>query len=172
MSELGEEKEMERLDLNNAYSNFTVDELESFSRSSLTVFDHDVELAKEILRNVLHFRRIPVDREACDEACSICQLSHLPRVLAAVKSKKPVTFVLPAFPGKSPNLAKVLGSLPDMAEYLALQFLQKLCDQIKAIYAPGAEIVLCSDGRVFSDVVGIEETDITNYQQELENIIR
>ncbi len=58
-----------------------------------------------------------------------------------------------------------------MAEKLALQFLNQLCDRIRAIYAPGAQIVLCSDGRVFSDIVGMCETDVTDYQLELDKMI-
>lgn len=85
--------------------------------------------------------------------------------------RRPVTLVLPAFPGKSPNPAKVLGTLPDMAERQALEFLQRLCDQVKEYYSPGAHIILCSDGRVFSDVVGMRDDDITVYQNELTRII-
>jgi pyoverdine/dityrosine biosynthesis protein Dit1 len=79
--------------------------------------------------------------------------------------------VLPAFPGKSPNPAKVLGPLPDMAERLALKFLQQLCDPITQYYAPGARIILCADGRVFSDIVGMRDEDVTAYQVELEKMI-
>jgi pyoverdine/dityrosine biosynthesis protein Dit1 len=89
----------------------------------------------------------------------------------AIMQSKPVTFVLPAFPGKSPNSAKVIGPLPDMAERRALKFLGRLCDQIRKIYAPGAQIILCSDGRVFSDVVGMREEDVTAYQEELTTLI-
>jgi pyoverdine/dityrosine biosynthesis protein Dit1 len=82
-----------------------------------------------------------------------------------------VTFVLPAFPGKSPNPAKVLGTLPDMAEWRALEFLQHLCDRVKRYYWPGARVILCSDGRVFSDVVGMRDEDVTAYQDELAQMI-
>jgi pyoverdine/dityrosine biosynthesis protein Dit1 len=75
--------------------------------------------------------------------------------------------VLPAFPAKSPNTQKVLGSLPDKAERLALEFLKSLCDEIKSLYSPGAHITICSDGRVFSDVVGVSDEDVTAYQAEV-----
>jgi len=58
-----------------------------------------------------------------------------------------------------------------MAERLALQFLEQLCERIRAIYSPGARIIVCSDGRVFSDIVGMRETDVTDYQHELEKMI-
>jgi pyoverdine/dityrosine biosynthesis protein Dit1 len=96
---------------------------------------------------------------------------HLAGVISAVEKGLPVILVLPAFPAKSPNTAKVFGPLPDMAERRALEFLQQLCDQVKKYYSPGAEIILCSDGRVFSDVIGIRDQDVTAYQIELSKMI-
>jgi pyoverdine/dityrosine biosynthesis protein Dit1 len=96
----------------------------------------------------------------------------LQKIISAVRKNEPVTFILPAFPGKSPNPEKVLGTLPDFAEILSLKFLGKLCEQIKKIYAPGMKIILCSDGRVFSDVVGMNESNVTAYQNEINRLIK
>jgi L-tyrosine isonitrile synthase len=129
-------------------------------------------LATDILGLVMQYRRIPLDREPCaDHGCTACAVPHIDRVVNAIVRNEPVVFVLPAFPGKSPNPAKVLGSRPDMAERQSLEFLNNLCRRIEKIYAPGARIVLCSDGRVFNDVVGIAEDDITMYQQDLVALI-
>jgi pyoverdine/dityrosine biosynthesis protein Dit1 len=130
------------------------------------------ETAKKILNEVMGFRRIPKADETCNGLnCPHCFSVHLPRILSAVQTGKPVVFVLPAFPGKSPNLNKVLGALPDQAERLSLIFLQNLCERIQHYYSPGIKIILCSDGRVFSDVVGMKEEDVTAYQQELDRLI-
>lgn len=130
-------------------------------------------IAGAILIKVMKFRRM-VDSEEhkCPTDCNKCHAPHLNKVIRAVKSKQAISFVLPAFPGKSPNPSKVLGALPDMAEKQALKFLNNLCEEIKNIYPPGARVIICSDGRVFSDVVGITEEDITNYQAEIEHIIK
>lgn len=129
-------------------------------------------LAHEILRDVMQFRRTAGPHGGCDSlTCAKCLEPHLSKIAWAVAEHRPVQFVLPAFPGKSPNLNKVLGVLPDMAERRALEFLQHLCDRVKRLYAPGAHIVLCSDGRVFSDVVGLRDEDVTVYQKELARII-
>ena len=133
--------------------------------------DPHLRTALELLELVLRYKRPSKAHGACDESCPSCQSPHLPKVLRAVRANEPVVFVLPAFPGKSPNLAKVLGALPDMAEKLALQFLDELCEDIRELHAPGARMVLCSDGRVFSDVVGMLESDVTDYQDELESMI-
>lgn len=58
---------------------------------------------------------------------------------------------LPAFPFKSANkVYKVLGSLPDKAEELSLDRLNALCNSIQEFYAPGAEIVIISDGITYN----------------------
>ncbi len=126
--------------------------------------------ATAILEEVLQFRRM-ASAHVCGPDCGTCKAPHLPKVLRAIVQDRPITFVLPAFPGKSPNLAKVLGPLPDMAEERSLEFLENLCKKIGESHSPGAKIILCSDGRVFSDAVGIREEDISAYQDELSAII-
>lgn len=129
-------------------------------------------LATEILDLVMRHRRVPLGDACTHHKCSACIAPHIDRLIAAIERNVPVRFVLPAFPGKSPNPIKVLGPRPDMAERQSLAFLNALCRRIEEIYPPGAGIVLCSDGRVFNDVVGISESDITTYQQDLVAIIR
>jgi len=155
------------------YLDFTINDLGLFKEPKPSRIESDLnyKLAHEILNKVLEFRRSDSNHSTCDQTCQSCQSPHLSKVIAAIQLAKPITFVLPAFPGKSPNLSKVLSPLPDMAEKLALQFLQQLCDQIKNVYAPGAKIILCSDGRVFSDIIGMHENNVTDYQRELDNMI-
>ena len=64
-------------------------------------------------------------------------------------------------------MTKVIGPAPDMAERLALEFLQRLCERIATIHPPGAELVICSDGRVFGDLIHVKDADISRYQTEL-----
>lgn len=138
---------------------------------SATAVQHEAK-ANEILLDVMRFRRVTGPDTVCNSApCQACLKPHIAKIVSAVSRGLPITFVLPAFPGKSPNPAKVLGTLPDMAERRALQFLQDLCDRIGQYYSPGARIILCSDGRVFSDVVGMRDNDVTAYQQELARMI-
>lgn len=126
------------------------------------------ETAKAILMEVMRFRRASGPEMCSPQApCEACLAPHLPKIVANVLANEPVTFILPAFPGKSPNLAKVLGVLPDMGERRALAFLQGLCDRIGQLWAPGAKVILASDGRVFSDVVGMTDEDVTAYRDAL-----
>jgi pyoverdine/dityrosine biosynthesis protein Dit1 len=54
-----------------------------------------------------------------------------------------------------------------MAEELALRFLDQLCEEIRQLYPPGARITICSDGRVFSDLVGVTDQAVTDYGLEM-----
>lgn len=130
------------------------------------------EIARKILADFMQFRRVTGPQTSCTiSPCQNCLSPHLTKIISAVELGQPVLFVLPAFPGKSPNLNKVLGTLPDMAEKKALEFLQRLCERVEQFYSPGARIILCSDGRVFSDVVRMRDEDITAYQREISRII-
>lgn len=134
--------------------------------------DSALGMAKRILAEVMISRRVPESISLCARGCQKCSSSHLPNIISAVQKNEPVTFILPAFPGKSPNPEKVLGPLPDHAERLSLHFLGTLCQRIKKIYTPGIKVILCSDGRVFSDVIGMKESDVTAYQVELDRLIK
>lgn len=129
-------------------------------------------MATDLLSEVMSFRRTPNNHVPCEKSCLRCLNPHLSAVIAAIRGNRPIQFVLPAFPGKSPNSAKVLGPLPDMAEQLSLQFLDDLCKRIQKTYKPGANVILCSDGRVFSDAVGIREEDVSAYQEEISSMIK
>lgn len=84
----------------------------------------------------------------------------------------PLTFLLPAFPAKSPSTEKTSGIHPDLGEVLALKKLNEMCQKISSVYTPGAKVVICSDGRVFSDVVSVPDSHIDEYGEWIENIIR
>jgi pyoverdine/dityrosine biosynthesis protein Dit1 len=126
------------------------------------------QLATEILKRLFRLRRLQDGAGSCVEnPCEQCLGLHLPKVRRCIGAGEPIHFLLPAFPAKSPNPQKVLGPLPDMGEEIALSFLEHICAEINALYAPGARISICSDGRVFADLVGVSEGDVSNYAAEL-----
>ncbi|MCC5651875.1 isocyanide synthase family protein [Nostoc sp. XA013] len=129
-------------------------------------------LGEQILKCVFRYRRLLSETELCAKApCPMCLSPHLQKVQFFIKQQKPIHFILPAFPAKSPNPLKVLGPMPDMGERVALQFLQSLCDRIHEIYAPGAKVTICSDGRVFNDLVTITDKNVTLYRQGIMQIL-
>lgn len=92
---------------------------------------------------------------------------HLPRIESFVRTGAPIELVLPAFPAKAPNPLKVLGSLPDLAEQRGLERLSELLDAVTEVWKPGAHLTICSDGHVFSDVVGVGDAEVDAYRDAL-----
>lgn len=123
-------------------------------------------VADKIVDRLFRHRRTYGDVGASPSAAA--RAPHLARVLAFVTRGEPVDLVLPAFPAKSPNPRKVLGALPDLAEDLALRSLAALCDEIAAIYPPGARLIVCSDGHVFADVVDVPDRQVVRYRAALD----
>jgi pyoverdine/dityrosine biosynthesis protein Dit1 len=129
------------------------------------------EVSAKILKIITLHQRLSREAKCASWPCERCVAAHWERVARFVSRGVPVDFVLPAFPGKSPNKEKVIGVVPDMAEQLSLVFLRKVCEQIQEIYDPGARIIICSDGHVFSDLVDIPDSDISLYQTALKVMI-
>jgi hypothetical protein len=73
--------------------------------------------------------------------------SFMPRVQTHIAANRAIPMVLPAFPMKSNNrMDKVLGALPDLGDELGLARLVNLCQDIKAVYPPGAVVIIVTDG--------------------------
>jgi len=136
----------------------------------------DPELTKlsvAVLKQLFRHRRLQATAGKCaGDPCEQCLAIHLPKVRRWIARDEPIHFLLPAFPAKSPNTKKVLGPLPDMAEEVALEFLENVCAELRQLYTPGARISICSDGRVFSDLVGVSDEDVSNYATDLKRIIK
>lgn len=129
--------------------------------------DHVDDVSRILAPLWAHRRVLPGANAHADTIAPV----HIDRVRAFVDARAPITMVLPAFPAKSPSLRKVLGPLPDRAERLSLRFLASLVDEIAAVYAPGARLVLCSDGAVFADAVGVTDDAVRAYRSALARII-
>ncbi|KJZ76946.1 hypothetical protein HIM_03823 [Hirsutella minnesotensis 3608] len=104
-----------------------------------------LETASNILDVIIRYRlRKSEDApEKADEGA----LKFLAIIYGHVRAGQVIPMCLPAFPFKSPNSStKVLGTLPDQAEVMALSHLNGLCQAIRDIYPPGAQIKIVSDG--------------------------
>ncbi len=130
------------------------------------------EIAKQILNVIFNHRKISEPDENCTgTGCEKCLGKHLAKVNYFVSSNQPIHFILPAFPAKSPNLSKVLGELPDLGEETALITLESMCREIADAYPAGAKVTICSDGRIFADLVGVTDERVTKYADALKEMI-
>ncbi|SEP53104.1 L-tyrosine/L-tryptophan isonitrile synthase family protein [Amycolatopsis saalfeldensis] len=123
-------------------------------------------IAEDVLRLLLPHRRGPFADEP--PAAFAPQLGQLGGFIG---TDRPILFTLPGFPCKSPNPAKVLGRLPDEGERLALRFLDGLCERVRQVHPPGARLLICSDGHVFGDLIGVPDEHIDAYAAEIRAII-
>ncbi|KAJ6131835.1 Pyoverdine biosynthesis [Penicillium samsonianum] len=97
--------------------------------------------------------------------------SFVPIVLEQIVRQEPIRMILPAFPFKSPNArSKVLGTMPDFGEELALAHLNGLCQNIGEVYAPGADVYISSDGLVYNDILGVPDETVWDYGETLRKI--
>ncbi|PQV46126.1 L-tyrosine/L-tryptophan isonitrile synthase family protein [Paraburkholderia sp. BL21I4N1] len=130
--------------------------------------------SRAILEEIIQLlRRHPAPKTASEIHHDNQKISavQLPKIRAFVEANQPIEFVLPAFPSKSPNPAKVLGRLPDMAEKLSLSFLNALCQRIQHHHPPGAKLTICSDGRVFGDLIRVDDHHVSAYLKALQRLI-
>lgn len=120
------------------------------------------EIAEQIIRLIFNRRRLLKVEETVDFADQIAP--HLGKIIHYIEQGLPIEMILPAFPAKSPNRNKTLGHLPDYGEFLAMTRLVELCKEIEAVYAPGAKVIICSDGRVFADLIYVSDDHISEYR--------
>ncbi|MEW9520516.1 L-tyrosine/L-tryptophan isonitrile synthase family protein [Streptomyces tubercidicus] len=125
------------------------------------------ETSAAIMELLLEHRRT-ADATPSPVAAFTPQLSQLAHF---VERGEQIVLTMPAFPCKSPNPAKVLGKLPDQGEYLSLLFLNDLCHRIQKLHAPGARLIICSDGHIFSDFIRVPDDHVDAYADELRALI-
>ncbi|MFZ4714659.1 MAG: L-tyrosine/L-tryptophan isonitrile synthase family protein [Bacteriovoracaceae bacterium] len=133
--------------------------------TSLAISNSSALLTQTILIELLAFH--PEGHKEID-------LGSLPlynKIFQYVERGEKLQFILPAFPAKSSNREKTIGILPDLGEFLGLTRLQNLCQKIQRIYEPGAEVLICSDGRVFNDLVLVPDEDLMQYQSAIKAMI-
>lgn len=86
------------------------------------------------------------------------------KMLPFIENNEPIAFSMLGYPMKSPNNRdKVLGTLPDYAEKVSLTNFARLNHEIRKVYTRGARITLISDGYMFSDILDVPDSTVTEY---------
>lgn len=93
------------------------------------------------------------------------------QILEFVKNNLPIKIRMIGFPFKSTNIEqKVISNSPDMAERHSLEYLQSILKQLNDIYPKGVQLILICDGSAFSDLLGIPDETIVEYEQSLKRL--
>lgn len=109
--------------------------------------------------------------EAADSLRLESRERQLQTIRQSIRRDEPIPMVILGFPAKSPNREKTLTEDPDLGEVEGLKRLDALCARVRRLYPRGAKIVVCSDGHVFSDLVGVADRVVDRYQQTVCEII-
>ena len=89
---------------------------------------------------------------------------HRDIVATRVRRGAPIQLTLVGFPFKVPNPLKVGGrTMPDLAEVAALQMLERLHLAVRAVYAPGIDVVILHDGSYIADAFGVSHDEASEY---------
>jgi L-tyrosine isonitrile synthase len=128
-------------------------------------------LASHILQIILQ-RSNPLPIHGDGKGTVERSLLHYQRILAQIKKGKTLRLVILGFPAKAANPLKTLSPLPDRGEVEGLKLLQEMSKEIGKIYSPGAKTMICSDGHVFSELVGVTDTHVDLYQSNIKEIIQ
>lgn len=95
-----------------------------------------------------------------------------PAVQRQIDDGSPLEFVLPSYPFKHKNPAKVSRRSPDMAEVLCLCRLYEICHAIRLVYGPGAKCVIISDGLVYRGMLGVTRHETISYRERVKEMIK
>ncbi|MCJ1248508.1 hypothetical protein MMC30_005726 [Trapelia coarctata] len=126
------------------------------------------EAAEKIVRILERYRMAP--RDDCSSRWTARTL-FIERVVRSIEQQSEIRISLPAFPFKSPNkVSKVLGSLPDCGEEIALRHLNGMCEAIGDVYKHGAKLYIVSDGLMYNDLLGVSDLEIWKYGQALRKL--
>ena len=93
------------------------------------------------------------------------EMEILKKISKFIHNKRPIEFVLPSFPGKSPNINSSFDGTFGYEEKYSINVIQKMLNDIKNIYPFGAKIYIIHDGHLFTDL------SITRSDEELHRYI-
>lgn len=86
------------------------------------------------------------------------------KMMMSIILNQPIRFSMLGYPFKSANTRdKVLGETPDFAEQKSLENLSNFNRLVKQIYTPGVQFSVISDGYIFSDIMGLSDQTVLNY---------
>ena len=131
------------------------------------------QITDTLFKLLMDKRRISLEAEkTCSGLlCTACSAHHKSKIQLALAEQRPLSLILPAFPAKSANRKKTLSEKPDRGEILGLIHLNELCQNMQQHHNHGIKLIICSDGRVFNDLVLVNDAGVDTYQQGIKQII-
>ncbi|MDP2193899.1 MAG: L-tyrosine/L-tryptophan isonitrile synthase family protein, partial [Alphaproteobacteria bacterium] len=122
-----------------------------------------------------HVLEHDIDAQSIGENCPAhsCDLSksYLEKISDLHQNKLPLHFTMVGFPYKSMNTKKkTLTASVDAAERYSLVYLNTMLKKLQAYYDYPVKLTIYMDGAAFSDIAGLSDARISQYEQELKAI--
>jgi len=138
------------------------------------LINYNQKKTHQLLELLMKDRRSSEDAQRTCQGilCKACQQHPKQKILQAVNEQSPLSLILPAFPAKSANRQKTLSEKTDLGEIMGLTNLNQLCHSMQELYEPGVKLIICSDARVFNDLVLVSDQDVDIYQIGIKQIIQ
>lgn len=90
-----------------------------------------------------------------------------------VVNNQPLKFSMLGYPMKSPNTRdKVLGDMPDLGEQKSLENFRDFDNAIREVYPAGIDVAIISDGYIFSDLMGVSNKVVAQYEEIAKDMAR
>lgn len=91
--------------------------------------------------------------------------------IAEHQASSRLLFVLPGFPFKDQNIVRVPygPDEPDCAEISLLVRLYRLTQALYQVHPYGADVVVLTDGSLYADIFGVDQTSVSRYMSRLLN---
>ncbi|MBX9977857.1 MAG: isocyanide synthase family protein [Alphaproteobacteria bacterium] len=95
------------------------------------------------------------------------------KIRSFIKNGKRIELYMIGFPFKSSNKdKKTISPMPDMAERSAFVYLNKLLNRVTQLYPEGIRLTLVCDGAALSDVLGISDQHLVDFERTLCQLIK
>lgn len=135
-------------------------------------FSPEINAGKEMAETITQIFERDIKNSARNDRWEEGREAFVEHVRFFTSRMLPVSAVLPAFPCKSYNLAKVHSPKPDLGEELAIGRIIEFVDQVNKVYQPGMHFYIVSDGHVFSDCVNVDDDVVDTFTEELKKIYK
>lgn len=93
------------------------------------------------------------------------------KIKVKTDKNEPIELSISLYPCKIPNVLKTAGPLPDLADLISIARFIEIAMSIKNVYAPGAKIIILTDGNRFKDMLSFPKADIDGYQKKIKFFI-
>eukprot|EP01095_Lingulamoeba_sp_RSL-Kostka_P015351 TRINITY_DN7030_c0_g1_i1.p1 TRINITY_DN7030_c0_g1~~TRINITY_DN7030_c0_g1_i1.p1 ORF type:complete len:313 (-),score=91.38 TRINITY_DN7030_c0_g1_i1:52-990(-) len=124
-------------------------------------------LSEEQINEIINLLSSIIIRSDDDEYNNGGEVYLRERISEYTNNNEQIKFFFAGFPFKSPSPEKTIGKAMDKSEEISIDFLSQWIEKFNEIYERGANLTILSDGRVYNDLLGVDNEDVDNYNKDV-----